>query len=276
MELTLPTTEPGRAALAAVLERPSSTLLATDLDGTLAPIVADPDHAFAHPGAAPTLARLDRLLGAVAVVTGRPTATALRLSGLGAIGSWRTLQVLGQYGLERWDGSTGETRVPEPPPGVALAREELPELLARHDAADAHVEDKGLALGVHTRRLPDPQAVFDRLRGPLADLAERTGLRLEPGRAVLELRPPDVDKGSALAELVEQAAAECVLVAGDDLGDRPAFEQVHRWRESGRTGLVLYAASAEQPMLAELADLELPGPDGVVGWLTALADRLES
>ena len=61
------------------------------------------------------------------------------------------------------------------------------------------VEDKGRAVAVHMRRAADPQARARRCSaGPLRELAEETGLVVEPGRLVLELRPAGADKGAAL------------------------------------------------------------------------------
>jgi trehalose 6-phosphate phosphatase len=50
--------EAGRAGLAALLDRPGAALLGLDFDGTLAPIVPDPDAARAHPDVPLRLSRL--------------------------------------------------------------------------------------------------------------------------------------------------------------------------------------------------------------------------
>jgi len=55
----------------------------------------------------------------------------------------------------------------------------------------------------------------------LFPIAARLGLAAEPGRYVIELRPPGVDKGSALTGLAGERAARSVLFCGDDLGDLP-------------------------------------------------------
>ncbi len=49
--LPVPHTAAGRAALGAMLREPGRALIALDFDGTLAPIVADPQGARAHPAA---------------------------------------------------------------------------------------------------------------------------------------------------------------------------------------------------------------------------------
>ena len=120
-----PVTAEGRAGLAALLADPGRALVALDFDGTLSPIVADPAAARAHPGAVPALGQVAAVVGTVAVITGRPAASAVDLGGFEAVPG---LVVLGHYGLERWADGTLES--PPSQPGVEAARAELPGLLA--------------------------------------------------------------------------------------------------------------------------------------------------
>ncbi|GGP61490.1 trehalose-phosphatase [Streptomyces abikoensis] len=276
-----PVTEAGRDGLAALLARPERAVVALDFDGTLAPIVPDPEQARAHPGAVPALARLAPLLGSVAVVTGRPAGVAVRYGGFAGVPGLEHLVVLGHYGAERWDAVTGTVQAPAPHPGVAAVQAELPGVLDESGAwrgswiETVHIENKaGRAIAVHTRRADDPQAAYDALRAPLAALAERHGLIVEPGRLVLELRPPGMDKGVALAEYVRETGASAVLYAGDDLGDLAAFAAVEKLRTEGVPGTLVCSGSAEVAVLAERADLVVDGPAGVVELLAALVDRL--
>ncbi|MFF8596551.1 trehalose-phosphatase [Streptomyces sp. NPDC015220] len=273
--LPTPATRAGRDGLDALLARPERAVIALDFDGTLAPIVPDPDRARAHPGAVPALAVLAPKVAAVVVVTGRPAGVAVRHGGFAGVPGLEHLVVLGHYGAERWDAATGNVTAPAPHPGVAAVRAELPGFLDRIGAwHGTWIEEKGRSLAVHTRRAEDPQAAFDGLRGPLADLAARHGLIVEPGRMVLELRPPGMDKGVALAEYVRDLGAASVLYAGDDLGDLPAFAAVEKLRSDGVPGVLVCSGSTEVTELSERADLVVNGPAGVVELLRTLADRL--
>ncbi|MCQ8769119.1 trehalose-phosphatase [Streptomyces telluris] len=273
--LPVPVTPAGRDGLAALLAGPRRAVVALDFDGTLAGIVPDPEQARAHPGAVPALARLAPRLGSVAVITGRPAEVAVRYGGFAGAAGLERLVVLGHYGAERWDATTGAVTADAPPPGVAAARAELPGIVAGSGfGRGTWIEDKGRAVAVHTRRTAHPQAAFDALREPLSALAERHGLIVEPGRLVLELRPPGVDKGAALASYVRESGAGCVLYAGDDLGDLAAFAAVEELRAEGLPGLLVCSGSSEVTELADRADLVVDGPGGVVELLTALADRL--
>ncbi|WP_411089912.1 trehalose-phosphatase [Streptomyces sp. 061-3] len=276
--LPTPTTPAGREGLAALLARPDRAVVALDFDGTLADIVPDPEQARAHPGAVPAIAALAPKVASVAVITGRPAGVAVRHGGFAGVPGLDHLVVLGHYGAERWDAVSGTVHTPAPHPGVAAVRAELPGVLDRFDSwHGTWIEEKGQALAVHTRRAADPQAAFDALRGPLGELAARHGLIVEPGRLVLELRPPGMDKGVALAKYVGETDAESVLYAGDDLGDLAAYAAVEKLRTEGPDGipgLLVCSGSAEVPELAERADLLLPGPAAVVDFLAALARRL--
>ncbi|BCM67707.1 MULTISPECIES: trehalose-phosphatase [Streptomyces] len=275
--LPIPSTHAGQHGLAALLAQPRTALIGLDFDGTLAPIVADPEQARAHPGAVPALAALAPEVASVAVITGRPPEVAVRYGGFAGVPGLEHLTVLGHYGAERWDAATGEVTAPPPHPGVAAVRAELPALLERAGAGEGTwIEEKGRALAVHTRRAADPQAAFESLRAPLADLATRHGLIVEPGRMVLELRPPGMDKGVALLDHARAIGAGCVVYAGDDLGDLPAFAAIEKLRTGGTPGLLICSGSTEVAELAERADLVVDGPEGVVDLLGALAAQLAS
>lgn len=265
-------------ALVAVADR---TVVGLDFDGTLAPIVDDPTRARIHPDAAEVLVELAPHVAGIAVVTGRPTRQALDLGGLEEVGdavaaAGTELLVLGQYGNERWSSSARRIVSPRPPHGLASLLRELPGALRTAGAADAWVEEKGLAVAVHTRRLPDPAAAQERLTPALAELADRHGLVLEPGRHVVEVRGPGTDKGAAVRTLTDELGAAGWLFAGDDLGDVPAFDAVRALgadEPEGR-GLATWlvcSGSEEQDALVDLADEVVEGPIGVLGVLRRLA-----
>lgn len=270
MPLPIARTADGRAGLAALAASPPRALIASDYDGTLAPIVDNPAAAVAAPGAVDALTRLAGRVGTVAVITGRAAADAVALGGLADVPG---LIVLGHYGAQRWQA--GVLSEPPAPPGVQAVREALPGLLAAVAAPEGTaVEDKGTALAVHTRRTADPVAALALLRDPLRRLADNAGLTVEPGRLVLELRPPGMDKGTALRELAAERDAGAVLFSGDDLGDLTAFDAIRRLRAEGIPGCAVASVSAETPQVAAAADLAVDGPPGIVRLLAALADEL--
>ena len=262
--------------MTAILEHPADTLLGLDFDGTLAPIVTDPEEAYADPEAVAALARLGELIGRIVVITGRTAETAVRLGGFRDHETLKSMTVLGQYGVERWDAATDSFRSPPEPRVIHLVEPELRRLLAHHDASDARVENKGRALAVHTRGLEDPVGTLERLSAPLAEFAHRHGLVLEPGRAVLEIRAPGMDKGKALRDVVAETDAGQVIFAGDDRGDLPAFQAVKQLRDQGTPGLLVCSASDEEDALAGISDVVVEGPAGIAIWLASLAEAIKA
>ncbi len=255
-----------------IIAEPASTLLALDFDGTLAHIVDDPTQAYAHERAVSALARLGQRLGHLAIITGRPVDQALQLGGFAGRDGLERLQIFGQYGLEHWDASSGTVVKPPRPVVMVELASALPAWLAEHNADGVRIEDKGLAIALHTRGL-DP-SVLKRLSSELSALAAHFGLDLEPGRQVVELRTAVIDKGDVLRQLVFTTGARQVIFGGDDLGDLPAFRVVRELEADGLIGLLLCSASGEQDALIDLADIVLDGPDAVAGWLESLADEL--
>lgn len=252
-----------------VVARAEEIVVGVDFDGVLSPIVEDPTQAHIHPDAPQVLIDLSDLVRAVAVITGRPARQAIALGGLDDVGDeigghGKELFVFGQYGNERWSSANRRVVSPRPPRGLAGFARELPVLLRSSGASEAYVEEKGLALAVHTRRLGDAHDVYQRLLAPMSELARGHGLILEPGRNVIEVRSPGKHKGHAVETLVKEQGAGGFLFAGDDLGDVEAFEAVVELRSQGLATLLVCAASDEESALLPLADVIVPGPDGVL------------
>ena len=243
-------------------------LVAVDFDGTLAPIVPDPEDSRPAPGSVAALTALAGRGARIAVITGRDARTVLRLGGFAPVPD---IVVAGLYGLETW--TDGELTTPETPAAITALRERLPVVLREHHADPAvWIEDKRLSLVVHGRKAANPVAVLAPLRAPVAALAGELGLELHPGNGVLELRLPGYDKAGALRRLVERSDAAAVLFLGDDLGDVPAFEQIRRLRDGGTSAWGVAVTAGNVAEAAAAADATVPTPAEVVALLQAIAN----
>lgn len=249
------------------MDEPDGSGICVDFDGTISPIVDDPEQAVAVPGSAELLRRLSERYATVAVVSGRPVSYLLRrLRGCG-----RT-RLFGLYGLESATGEDSSVvvhpaaeRWREPVSAVALAAEA--EAAPGGPGGGAFVERKGLTVTLHYRQAPDREAWA---RSFARAQAEATGLVAHDGKMSVELRPPvGVDKGSVVEELGRGLGAVCFL--GDDLGDLAAFGALARLRQAGTVTLAVAVASEEAPeALVAAADLVVDGPGGAIsllGWL---------
>lgn len=255
-------TPAGEAGLAALRADPGRAVVALDYDGTLAPIVDRPSEAVPAVGVISALQALAPHVGSLALVTGRPADIVVELGHLGEVPG---LVVLGQYGLQRWTSAGLDT--PTPLAGITAARRALPPMLTEECA---QLEDKHLALVVHTRTCKDPAGALARLEPAVRQLGDRLGLEVHPGRFVLEVRPPGFDKRGALLSLCDPAPS-AVLFAGDDVGDLSAYDAVDELRAAGVPGLTICSDSPEGPeQLRERADLVVDGPEGIVAMLEGL------
>jgi trehalose 6-phosphate phosphatase len=258
-------TPAGAAALAALVAEPARALLTLDYDGTLAPIAARPEDAVPAPGAVDALTACASTFGTVAIVTGRPAAVVVALAGVAAVDR---LVVLGHYGEERWSAATGLVAPPEPP-GLAAARR----LLAERLPAGAIIEEKGLSVALHTRTAPDPTRALLAATMLAEQVAAQTGLAVNHGRYVVEVRAPDArDKGDALRTLVAETQPHALLFAGDDLVDRPAYDAVLAFRDGGGHGVGVFVDNPEAAAVRELADVVLPDTPACVAFLRDLAE----
>ncbi len=237
-------------------------LLALDFDGTLAPIVPHPEEAAILPAAGHALRRIaDRRDTLVAVVSGRG------LDDVRARVREERAFFAGNHGFEiegpgiRHRIDAAERHRPE----LRAATERLRTEFA--DLEGAEIEDKGITVSVHYRRVDDPAAA-ELLRQAAVREAERSGLRVTHGRRIVELRPPvDWHKGRAVEFLIDALAAEKPLYPvfiGDDVTDEDAFAAV---RARGGLAILVARAAITRPTVA---DARVGSPEELVPLLERL------
>lgn len=223
-----------------------------DLDGTLAPIAARPEDVGPDPRRTCLLERLSaRLGGRLAVISGRT------LSDIDRILEARVPALAGVHGLARRDGA-GDLQPGAPPAaGHEAALAALRAFAADHPGLI--VEDKGLSVTLHYRLAPELAAAA---RLEAERVAARTGLALQPGHMVVELRAPGPGKGDSVRSFMAEtpfAGARPVFV-GDDLTDEDGFKAAATLGGFG----VLIGAERRTAARFRLADVE-----AALAWLEA-------
>lgn len=253
-------------AIQALAANPAGSGLVLDFDGVLSPIVEDPTTSAMPDRVTAVLARLAKRLGLVAVMSGRPVdflEDRVRVAGVKLLGSYGIEQI--RDGLRQMDPDAKEWLGK-----VRKASQALDERLSA--SPGIRVEKKSVSVAVHWRQAPDLEAAAHQVRRVAAQIAAETGLRLEPGKLVEELRPPiDVDKGSAIVALLAAEKPTTIAYAGDDLGDIPALRAV---REAGGYALVVDHGPETDPRVLELADQTYSGTEDFAAWLAELADAI--
>lgn len=239
-------------------------LIATDLDGTLAPIV---EHASEARVPAATLAVLDRLatIARVAVITGRDLNTARRMVPCEGV------IVVGSHGLEPSIESALLPGVDRLALGAALERVEQG-VISAVPSAFLHVERKAISTAFHYRLTPELEP---QLRRALAALP--AGLRLREGRMVLEVLP-DARGGKdlALRALATQFKVRSLLALGDDETDALMFRAALELAPSGIHVLLAGVSGGAEtpPELGELADIMLRNTEEALEALETTARAL--
>lgn len=190
-------------------------LVASDYDGVLAPIVANPAEAYPLPEAVAELRALARLpRTAVALVSGRARRDLAALSGLPP-----EVHLVGGHGAEFDDGFAERL---DPAASALLDRllADLEPLVARYPGVRLEVKPASIAVHTRTAGRADAAAAADAVRtGP----GSRPGVRVIEGKEVVELSVLDTTKGTALDVLRHRLGADAVLFLGDDVTDEAGF-----------------------------------------------------
>lgn len=202
-----------------------------DYDGTLTPIASHPSRARLSPGVKQLLRRLPALPGVwVALVSGRGLKDLRRMVRL------RRLCYVGNHGLELEGPKMRHVN-----PAARRCRPFLRKIVKALEPRlgriqGAWVEDKGLTLSVHYRRVAPAEKILvrNRLNEVARPYQERGQVRVTHGKEVFEVRPPvRWDKGTMVRWLLARRAAVTgaevlPIYVGDDLTDEDAFEAMRR------------------------------------------------
>jgi trehalose 6-phosphate synthase/phosphatase len=200
-------------------------VLLADFDGTLAPIVGEPDRAAMPERTADALRRIVAAGVAVAIISGRGLDDIRRRVDIAGV------TYIGNHGLEMagvdfaWVHPEAELARPQVAAFSARVRRRL------RDVPGVVLEDKRLTASVHYRKVPRPRvedvrmAVFEEVNAVGAGT-----LVVHYGKEYLEVRPAVTwGKGTAaIAELRrvggdDWASRVCPIYIGDDRTDEDAF-----------------------------------------------------
>jgi trehalose 6-phosphate phosphatase len=220
-----------------------------DFDGTLVELADAPGAIVVSPELGPLLRRLnDRLEGRLAIVTGRS------IDDLERHLDWSGAAVAGSHGLElRFaDGMHVPLAVP---PSIDEAVGRVRELVG--STPGVLIEEKPAGVAVHYRQAPDQEAQLDNF---MELLAASTGLAVQRGKMVIELRAAGADKGGAVRLFMSRPpfAGAQPLFIGDDLTDEHAFAAAV---DLGGTGILV------GPPRQTAAEWRLDDVDDVAKWL---------
>lgn len=192
-------------------------LCAFDFDGTLVPIVTQPERARLPAGIRRRLNELT-CLAPTAIITGRS------LADIRERVDCRTTYLVGNHGIEGVPGHEDEAAR-----HAQFCREwmaELGHVLQDHARFDPgiRIEDKTYSLSVHYRLARNRELVEAQLARLFVELLPEA--RVMGGKCVFNLLPPGaVDKGIALERLMQACGATHAVYVGDDVTDEDVFRR---------------------------------------------------
>lgn len=207
-----------RRALTVVARTPR-LLVASDYDGTMAPIVSDPAKAFPNSASVRALRALAGLTyTTAAVISGRALRDLATLSRLPA-----EVHLVGSHGSEF---EVGFLHAIDSDAKILL--EDLTKELAAiaAESAGVTIETKPASVALHVRNAEESvgNEAITRVRHGAATW---TGVQVTEGKAVIELAVISTDKGDALDILRHEGSASAAVFVGDDVTDEKAFARLH-------------------------------------------------
>lgn len=220
-----------------------------DYDGTLAPIVDDPDAAYPHPKAPALLEALDARYP-LWIVTGRHLQALETLLDM-------PLRAIGLHGAQ--EGRVGGTIRRLIPEDAADALRRLRQTVPTGDGV--RIEEKDTAFAVHYRAAEDEEEARERIRAwadAVPDMLEAIW-----GKKVMELRPKGLSKGTAVRKIAGDHPARTPIYLGDDVTDEDAFAAL---RDIEGAVTVKVGDGETQ------ARYRLDGPDEVIAYLEQYVD----
>jgi trehalose 6-phosphate synthase/phosphatase len=207
--------------LAARLAEAPRVLFALDYDGTLVPIQPLPEAATPDPALCSLLTDLEACPGVdVAVVSGRTRSSLSEF--LGRL----PIALVAEHGV--WSRAQGGDWTSSVDPSACSWKEPVREMLREYVARTpgALIEEKTAGMAFHYRNADRHlgAARARELRLNLVQLLSQQPVAVLGGRKVVEVRPQEVDKGTAVKRLIEHVPPHTALVAmGDDRTDEDLF-----------------------------------------------------
>lgn len=189
-----------------------------DFDGTLIEIADRPEAVVIEPALPALLQRLaGTFQGRLALVSGRSVAQLEAFLGAALTG----VAIVGSHGAEVQAGA--RRTAPMRPQALISAERELRAGFA--DRAGVVVEVKTLGVAVHYRLAPEVEPAA---RALVDRIAMESGLAVQEGKMMIELRAAGHDKGTGIAALMTHPpfAGTVPVFAGDDITDEAGFGAV--------------------------------------------------
>ena len=238
---------------------PDDPALFLDLDGTLLDFALEPASVEIGTQLKALLDKLQTVTdGALAFVSGRALADLDRLLGPGRF------PLAAIHGLERRDAGGRHLAADIDESEIRQMHRVLQDIARRHPRT--LLENKGISLALHYRGCPELEyELIEQVEEKLKDVESR--LKLMRGNMVLEIKPGNGNKGTAIAAFMreEPFQGRTPVFVGDDVTDEDGFRVVNE----------LGGISVKVDSGPTCANHRLPDTKAVLEWLGDLVGAEE-
>ena len=251
------------------LRRPPFGLI-TDVDGTISETAPTPQEAEVSPLCHQYLSLLCRHLALVAAISGRPAPEVRDMIKIDR------MVYIGNHGLERWAEGHSEVAegVKDYSKVIKAAIKELTPLLSMEGI---RIENKGITATIHYRLCPSTEAAKRDILVALGNSIQAKSLRIIHGKMSINLSPPvELNKGTAVLELIQEYRLQGGIYLGDDITDIDAFRAIRTAsHDLDFQGFAVGITSPEMPQrLVAEADFTLNGVNDVECFLKWLSQTV--
>ncbi len=274
------------------IARTQNLIIGCDYDGTLSPIVENPNEARPLPEAVTILRHLASLPETtVAIISGRALRDLAAMSRLPV-----EIELVGSHGAE-FDLGSINGLTDEAAALLTRVTDQCVQITESRPGTLLESKPSGVAVHVRKASRPDAQAVLTELH---ARFDNDPVVHITTGKEVLELSVVKANKGTALAKLRTDHEATAAMFIGDDVTDEYVFEALdpqtdlsvkvgagstiasYRVRDPQEVLEILAVLGEEREawlaganavpiedhaLLADGTDIALLTPDGSVNWL---------
>lgn len=190
------------------------SVLAFDFDGTLAPIVRDPEQARANDECLNLLRKLSPIYNVI-ILSGRSRSDLIKRIPIDG------LTLIGNHGMET--NETSKALLLEHHTTCQKWINQLKRLISLdQQLADLFIEDKNYSLAIHFRNIEKTTEIRPKIEKIIRSLAPPP--RVVPGKSVVNLLPANApNKGTALRDLLKDKEGRPALFVGDDDTDEDVF-----------------------------------------------------
>jgi trehalose 6-phosphate phosphatase len=221
-----------------------TTIIVTDIDGTISTITPLPHQAVITPDMKGILNEIQRKFKLLAIITGRSLEDALKMINIPDI------LYIGNHGMEyqRNNEIITDKKILSYIPQINNLHDKLKQE-SHTKIPGIIIENKNTSISIHYRSTKDPKKARKIIIQTLKNIENIKELQIKEGKKIIEVRPPiGNDKGKIINKIVKNYGGNQLIYLGDDVTDVDAFKEISKLsNEKEIKGTSILVQSNETP-----------------------------